>query len=159
MLSNFRRAQVLLLLLAALTACRTVPGRQLPEQSPAIGASSARAAVDMYMKAMREGAFAMIGNIWGSHEGLARNRYSREEFEKRAFVVSCYLGWKDYHITVDRPAPENGRMVVVRSASSGHEQEATLSVEQDSSGRWFVSGANLSGLAPEQCTKGSPSNG
>jgi hypothetical protein len=153
------RAQVSLLVLAAFLACRTVPGGQPSAQSPAIGASSSRAAVDMYMKAMREVDFTLIGNIWGSRDGLARDRYSRQEFEKRAFVVSCYLGWTDYRITTDRPAVDNGRTVVVQSTASGHPQQATLRLEQDSSGRWFVAGADLSGLAPEQCTKGSASNG
>jgi hypothetical protein len=109
----------------------------------------------MYMDAMRKGDFTLISNIWGSHDGLARDRYSREEFEKRAFVISCYLGWTGYRIVADRPAVDNGRAVVVQSTSAAHQQEATLRVEHDSTGRWFVAGAELSGLSPDQCTKGS----
>jgi len=107
------------------------------------------------MEAMRTGDFTLISKIWGSHDGLARDRYSREEFEKRAFVVSCYLGWPSYRIDADRPAVDNGRTVVVQSTSPGRQQEATLRIEQDSAGRWFVAGAELSGLSPDRCTKGS----
>ena len=150
-----RTTHFALVALALAVSCRSVPSGQSPDHSQSIGASSSRAAVEMYMEAMRKGDFALIGNIWGSHEGLARDRYSREEFEKRAFVVSCYLGWAGYRIDADRPAVDNGRTVVVQSTPPGQHQEATLRIEQDSAGRWFVAGAELAGLSPDRCTKGS----
>jgi hypothetical protein len=109
----------------------------------------------MYMSAMQKVDFTLIGNIWGSRQGLARDRYSRDEFEKRAFVVSCYLGWAGYRIASDRPAVDDGRTLIVQSTTPGHEQEAALRVEQNSSGRWLVAGADLAGLSPDQCNKGS----
>ena len=150
-----RTTQLALVAVALSVSCRSLAS-QSSDHSLSIGASSPRAAVEMYMEAMRKGDFTMIGNIWGSHDGLARDRYSREEFEKRAFVVSCYLGWTGYRIAADRPAVDDGRAVVVQSTSPGQQQEATLRVEQNSAGRWFVAGAELSGVSPERCTKGSP---
>jgi hypothetical protein len=102
----------------------------------------------MYMTGMREGDFKLIGSIWGTRESLARDLYPRAEFEKRVFVASCYLSWDGYRITSERPVGEQARMVTVRSTSVGHERQATLRVEESSSNRWFVEGADLSGLTP-----------
>jgi hypothetical protein len=150
-----RRTEIALVVLALLASCRSIPTNGPSDISVAIGAPSPRAAVDMYMTAMQKGDFTLIGNIWGSRQGLARDQYPRDEFEKRAFVVSCYLGWAGYRITSDRPAVDNGRTLMVQSTTSGHEQEAALRVEQNPAGRWLVAGTDVAGLSPDQCTRGS----
>ena len=116
-----------------------------------MGAPTAHAAVAMYMTGMREGDFKLIGDIWGTRQKLAREEYPRAEFEKRVFIASCYLSWDGYRITSERPIGDQARMVTVRSTSAGHEREATLRVEESSSERWFVEGADLSRLTPEKC--------
>lgn len=151
MLRTVRYMRVALPALVILAACRSVPVDQLPATSTATGAPTAHAAVDMYMTGMREGDFKLVGNIWGTRQTLAREHYSRAEFEKRVFVASCYLGWDGYRIASDRPIGEQSRMVTVRSTSAGQEREATLRVEESSSARWFVEGADLSGLTPVNC--------
>jgi hypothetical protein len=106
----------------------------------------------MYMTGMREGDFRLIGNIWGTRQKLARDEYPRAEFEKRVFVASCYLSWEGYRIASERPVGDQARLVTVQSTSVGHEREATLRVvEEGSSERWFVEGADLSGLTPAKC--------
>jgi hypothetical protein len=105
----------------------------------------------MYMTGMREGDFRLVGSIWGTRESLARDQFPRAEFEKRVFVASCYLSWEGYRITSERPVGEQARMVTVRSTNAAHEREATLRVEESSSDRWFVEGADLSGLTPAKC--------
>lgn len=148
---TMRTTPVALPLLIMLAACQTVPVHQSERTAPAVGAPTAHAAVAMYMTAMRESNLTLIGNIWGTRDELARKQYSRAEFEKRAFITSCYLGWDGYRITAERPAADDARMVTVRSTNPGHVQQTTLRLEESSRGRWFVEGTDLTGLRPVNC--------
>jgi len=146
-----RTTRVALPVLIMLAACQTVPAHQSERTAPVVGASTAHAAVAKYMTGMREADFKIIGNIWGTGEWLAREHYSRAEFEQRAFITSCYLGWDGYRIASERPSGDRARMVTVRSTNPAHAQQATLRVDESSRGRWFVEGTDLKGLRPVNC--------
>jgi hypothetical protein len=72
-----RTTRFALVALAVSVSCRSLT-KQSSDYPLSVGAPYPHAAVEMYMEAMRKGDFTLIGNIWGSHDGLARDRYSRE---------------------------------------------------------------------------------
>jgi hypothetical protein len=150
-LDVMRNMRVAIVALVALSACRSAPVRHGPVTSLEPGAPTARAAVNIYMQGMHDVDFDALASIWGTRDELARERYSRSEFEKRVFITSCYLGWPGYRIVSEKPAVGGGTTEVVRSTGRGNEQQSALRLEQNSSGRWFVAGADLSGVSPRNC--------
>ena len=106
----------------------------------------------MYMTGLRTVDFERVGDVWGTRPELARDRYAREEFEKRVFVTSCYLGWPGYRITSEKPALDGGTRLEVSSTDGGKEQHAALRLEANAAGRWFVAAADLSEVSPGHCS-------
>src|SRR5690242_3655559 len=101
-----RNVRFVLFALVAVSSCRSLPATRSTQESYATGAQTPGSAVSMYMQGMRNVDFNLLGKVWGTREELARDRYSREEFEKRAFVASCYLGWPGYEVTSDTPVAD-----------------------------------------------------
>jgi hypothetical protein len=105
----------------------------------------------MFMSGMRQHDLATIGEVWGTRDWLMREHYPREEFEKRALVASCYIGWSGYQILDDRAMADQARAMTIRSTTPGHEKQTTMRVERGSRGRWFVEGFDPSSLPPDNC--------
>lgn len=55
------------------------------------GALTPKAAVEGFMKAVKDQDLQTMSMIWGNEKGLARDQFSREELEKRLVVMQCNL--------------------------------------------------------------------
>lgn len=144
--------RAILPILALLTACQTSRASQLRSPAPVQGASSARAAVDLFMTGMKTSDVQAVGNVWGTRDWLVRDHYPRAEFEKRVLIASCYIGWDGYQITAEQPVADQALAVTIKSTTPGQEQQTVVRTEENSRGRWFVEGFDIQNLRPIRCS-------
>lgn len=124
-----------------------------------VGAQSAAGAVTAYFHALAARDFEAMGRIWGSRKQLARDRYSRAEFEKRVIITACYIGWKSYRIVDTQPGIEGAVDFTVESIGLNPNQDVRLNVVQGVGGRWFVDRAAIGELKPTDCASTAGSTG
>lgn len=153
-----------ILLLVLVSACRTVPvGNPSPAgmsssgtASGAAGASSPRAALDLFLSAAKSQDLQALSSVWGDENGAARERNPRREFEQSQLVLLC-LVHNDQAKVGDLRQAENGRFVTTVDMVQG-KSKATVSytVAKTPAGRWFVQSVDTKTLQNSGfCTKSS----
>ena len=153
-----------IILLVLVSACRTVPfGTPSPAgmasggtMSGGVGASSPRAALELFLSAAKTQDLQALSSVWGDENGAARDRNPRREFEQSQLVLLC-LVHNDQAKVGDLRQAENGRFVTAVEMVQG-KSKATVSytVAKTPAGRWFVQGVDTKALQNSGfCTKSS----
>ncbi len=138
--------------LVLLTACKTVsvpapvtvgPGSTIisaPAGAVASGdgAPTPRAAVETYLAAAKAQDIQAMSSVWGDETGSIRKTRGRDEVEKRAIIVSCFL--KTSTATVGEPSRgEGARLLVPTTLTQGKVSASPkFTVTQGPGQRWFV---------------------
>ena len=136
----------LTLSLLLLSACKTVqvpvglgtaPGVTVMASSGA-GADSPRAAVETYLAAAKAQDLQALTTVWGDERGSIRNTAPREDVEKRAIIVSCFL--KTTSATVGEPSRSEGARLMLPTQLTQGKATANpkFTVTQGPGSRWFV---------------------
>lgn len=142
--------------LAVLGACRTtsttmgvqptsssgVASAQTSAGGPT-GAADPQTAVRAFMTAAKRTDLQAIGSLWGDAEGLARERLTRDELEKRELVMMRCLRHDTYEIVGDAPALAGTRTMVVQVNYGEVSVSTDVQVVRGGGGRWFVRDLNL----------------
>jgi hypothetical protein len=133
--------KVLFAVLALALACR-------PQQpaGPQSGASSARAAVDGILSALRAGDIQTVSTMWGTTRGPARddNRFERAELERRIVLMTRCFNHDSYNV-VGQVAGENGGQGFEVDLRRGRTTRRTRlnAVKGDKSERWYVDNLDI----------------
>jgi hypothetical protein len=141
------RRLVSLVVLVVVAGCRTAPGG-----GPAAGATSGEAAVLQFLEGARAQDLQALSAVWGNAESPARDRFERQELERRLLIMMCHLRHDESSIG---PAEmgEGGRTVFPVTLTQGAKEATSrfITVRNTSSGRWFVEDFDLRPLR-DHCT-------
>ena len=112
-----------------------------------IGGATPADAVAMMMAAGKAEDLQAVGAVWGDDQGLAREKWSRSEFEMRAYYVVKCLRNDRYSVLSESPAAAGGRRVLNVQVIKGALNPTTnFKVVKGPNGRWLVEQADLEPL-------------
>lgn len=101
----------------------------------------------MMMAAGKAEDLQAVGAVWGDDQGLAREKWSRSEFEMRAYYVVKCLRNDRYTVLSEAPAAAGGRRVLNVQVFKGALNLTTnFKVVKGPNGRWLVEQADLEPL-------------
>lgn len=148
---------VLIATATGLTACTraiqssetSIPGAAIPsvraEAPDAVGAVSGKAAVEAFLKAVKEQDLQTMSAVWGTTKGAARDQMKRADLEKRLIIMQCTLTHEKWVFLEDRPRLQTGgrqefQLELFQARRSAKTSIVTVS---GPGGRWFVEDINL----------------
>jgi hypothetical protein len=145
---------VFALLAAATLAC----GPKRAPAGPQTGATSARAAIDGILGALKSGDIQAVSTLWGTRRGPVRDddRFQREELEKRIVLMTrCF--YHDAYQVVGTVAGENaGRGFEVDLRRGNNTRRTRLNaVQGENSERWYVDNLDVDSVK-DFCQQGRP---
>ena len=108
-----------------------------------IGGASASEAVAMMLAATKAEDLQAVGAVWGDTEGLTREKWSRSEFEMRAFYIVKCLRNDRYQILSEGPAANNRRLAAVQIQYKGVTAQTNFRLVKGKNDRWLVENAEL----------------
>jgi len=112
-----------------------------------VGGGTPDEAVAMMMAAGKSEDLQAVGAVWGDDQGLAREKWSRQEFEMRAYYVVKCLRNDRYTVLSESPAAAGGRRVLNVQVFKGTLSPTTnFKVVKGPNGRWLVEQADLEPL-------------
>lgn len=133
----------LVIILLALTACKTAAPAPPGLNGSATGAASPRAAVELFLGAIKAQDLQAMSAIWGGANGLARDRLPRDELEKRELIMQCYLGHDRFKLLSNSRAGSGKEAFNVSLTQGPITRTTTITAVQGPSGRWYVEDAEL----------------
>jgi hypothetical protein len=126
-------------------ACRTttVQSTTTTASTPAAsagatGAADAQGAVRGFMSAAKQTDLQALGAYWGDKDGPARERYPRDELEKRGIIMTRCLRHDSYDIVGEAPAVGGAIAMVINLRLGDLTQSADFLVVRGPSQRWYV---------------------
>ena len=149
-----KRLIALLVLAAAAgaAACRHGPS------APLTGAPAPRVAVETFLNAVRAQDLQAMSVAWGTKDGPARDRISRDQLEKRELIMMCYLKHDRYRLLGESPREEGRRVIRVELTRGTLTRSTNFVTVQGPSDRWYVETADLAPLQ-ELCASGGSAGG
>ena len=135
----------LIISLLLVGACKTTTVQSPPTTTSAPvssvsgpGAADAQGAVRGFMAAAKQTDLQALGSLWGDKEGPARDRYPRDELEKRGIIMTRCLRHDSYDIVGDAPAVGGARAMVINLRLGDLSRSAEFLVVRGPSQRWYV---------------------
>jgi hypothetical protein len=111
-----------------------------------IGGATTTEAIAAFMAAAKAEDLQAVGAVWGDHEGLARDKMPRSEFEMRAFYIVKCLRHDRYSVLSETNAASGRRMAHVQIVKGALTKATDFKLVRGPSGRWFVEQAELNPL-------------
>jgi hypothetical protein len=142
----------LLLLLAGIGCAGTVTGGRRAASAPLSGAeggaSSPRAVVEGFMRAVKEQDLQTMGALWGTVRGPARNLIDRDQLEKRLIIIQCKLDHDQWRYAEERPRLLAGgkQDFQVRLRQKSIEAVTSFTTVLGADNRWYVEIVDLEPL-------------
>lgn len=134
--------KVVFAVIALTLACRP----QQQPSGPATGATSARAAVDGILGALKAGDIQGVSTVWGTVRGPARDddRFKRAELEQRIVLMTRCFNHDSYEV-VGPVAGENGGRGFEVDLRRGRTTRRTRinAVRGEKSERWYVDNLDI----------------
>ena len=133
----------LALLIALGAACHNSARPGGAGGSGVTGAAEPRGALDGFLSAVRAQDLQAMSRLWGGEKGLARDRLSRDELEKRELLIMCHMQHDSYKVVAEHPN-QNGRQVFLVRLNRGREfRETSFTMFHSGSDRWYVEEADM----------------
>ena len=127
--------------LFAVLALSLACGRQRAPDAPATGASSARAAVDGILGALKSGDIQAVSTVWGTARGPVRDddRFKRAELEQRIVLMTRCFNHDSYQVVGPVAGQEGGQgfEVDLRRGRTTRRTRINAVRARDST-RWYV---------------------
>lgn len=131
----------ILLVVVALSACRSVPSAFPQRSGLASGASSAREALDLYMTAVKAQDLQAMSLAWGSRRGPVRDDgdMTQEALYKREMIQQCLTDHDTYKVVGAPRTPHADSAVFNVEIKKGTliRQSSFITVRARSS-RWYL---------------------
>ncbi|MBC7791773.1 MAG: hypothetical protein H7Z74_17640 [Anaerolineae bacterium] len=135
------------LLLFAISACATKPSSpesSMPGASRSVaGAASPRAAVEEFLAAIKAEDIQTLTLKWGYAKGPARDGDKREQLEKSALIMQCFLDHETYRVLNDMPGEPGKRVFRVELVNGTVTRQTNFTTVEGPSARWYVESADL----------------
>jgi hypothetical protein len=142
--TTLRTTTLLPLLAAAAIACATAapagPTGQLT------GAPSARHAVEQFLAAVRAQDIQAMSVVWGTSRGPTRDTMDRNELERRAIILQCFLAHDQFRIESESPGEGGRRIMVVAITRGDQTRQPTFHAVPGPSQRWYVENIDLASV-------------
>ena len=137
-----RRIALLFVLVAACSS-----GPRPNRDGMMTGAPEARSALDGFLGAIRAQDLQAMSRLWGGEKGLARDRLSRDELEKRELLIMCHMAHDAYDVVSEHPEQEGRRAFVVRLQRGRESRQTTFKMFRSDAKRWYVEDADVAAVA------------
>jgi len=111
-----------------------------------IGGATPAEAVAMMLAASKAEDLQAVGAVWGDTEGLSREKWSRSEFEMRAFYVVKCLRNDRYQILSEGNAANGRRLATVQIVKGTNNLQTNFRMVKGKNDRWLVENADLEPL-------------
>jgi hypothetical protein len=111
-----------------------------------VGGATPSEAVARMMAAAKAEDLQAVGAVWGDADGLSRDKWSRSEFEMRAFYIVKCLRNDRYQMLSEGQAANNRRVASVQVTKGPLTETTTFRMVQGPGGRWLVENADLAPL-------------
>ncbi len=127
----------------------SIPGAPTPsvgaEAPNAVGASTPKAAVEGFLKAVKAQDLQGMSAIWGTSKGAARDQMKRDDLEKRLIIMQCTLTHDKWAFIEDRPRLQTGgrQEFQVEFTQGPRTAKTSITTVSGPGGRWFLEDINL----------------
>jgi hypothetical protein len=111
-----------------------------------IGGSTTTEAITMMLAAAKAEDLQAVGSVWGDTDGLAREKWSRSDFEMRAFYVVKCLRNDRFQILNETSAANGRRVAVVQITKGPINVQTNFRLVKGKNNRWLVENADLEPL-------------
>jgi hypothetical protein len=147
------KSTCLLLLVVGGVACAPrqpaagpAPTGTSPAAATAPGAATSRAALETFLRAVHREDLQAMSLIWGTVDGAARDRMSREDLERRELIMICFLRHDNYQILGEQQLAGSERRTAVELRRGNLTRSSNFTTIQARDGRWYVLTADLEPL-------------
>jgi hypothetical protein len=139
-----RRSFIFLLLASISIAC--APPATVRMGGDVTGAPSGRHAVEQFMGAVQARDIQAMTAVWGTARGSIRENIERNEVERRAIIMQCFLAHNQFRILSDNPG-EGGRRMIRGDITRGNvSRQTTFQAVRGPGDRWYVETVDMSAL-------------
>ena len=143
----FCRAGTAALLVTLISGCR-ISSPPVVDSSEA-PAATPQAAVDGFVSAVASRDVKRVGALWGTRDGLLRDRISPVELETRVGVIACYLGTSHFTTVGMMPDTADGVLATLKSADNKRTERVRAIKGQE--GQWIVESLAMRKLDAGSC--------
>lgn len=132
------------LVLALSVGCSTQSVQTRPTtSSSAGGATSAQAAAEAFLGAVRTQDLTALSLVWGTAQGPSRASLPAEQVEMRGTIMMRYLKHDSAQLLDNSTAAGGLRMMRVELTCNGRRATTTLTAVPTAEGRWYVQNVEL----------------
>jgi len=113
-----------------------------------VGAPTSRAAVELFLGAVKTSDLQGMGGYWGTAKGPARDLMKREELEKRLVIMQCLLMHDKYRFVEDSPRLSTGghQQFIVELTRNSSVAKTTFNTIPGPRGRWYMEDVDVTPL-------------
>ena len=126
-----KKPLLVFLSLAMLGACRTATIVQGAD-------ASSRAAGDRFLAGVRANDAGVVAANWGSREGPASQRMTRQELDQRLYIMMRCLRHDSAKVVADVPGADDARVLRVDLFRGTLTRQTALTTVPTKSGTWYV---------------------
>ena len=126
----------LTLVLVVATACRAAT--PAPAGGALTGADSPRAALDQFLAAARAQDIQALSVVWGDESGPARNKFARQELERRELIMVSCLKYDQTRISAPSVAEGGRQAFQVELKQAQLTATPRFTAARGPSNRWYV---------------------
>jgi hypothetical protein len=137
-----------------LAACKTAAPAPPGPSGSVTGAASPRAAVELFLGAVRAQDLQAMSAVWGGHDGLARDVLPRDQVEKRELIMQCYFSHDRFKIASSSQPRRDEETFQVALTKGSITRTTSFTAMKGPSGRWYVGTADLAPVK-DLCATGS----
>ena len=110
------------------------------------GAATPTEALATFMAAAKAEDLQGVSAIWGDHEGLARDKMTRQELEMRTYIIVKCVRHDRYTVLADGSAVAGRRQLNVQLTKGGVTRSSNFLLAPGPNGRWLVEKIDLEAL-------------
>lgn len=150
------RHAILIAALFVVSACakqsvNTAPNRNEPasRSGSIVGASTSKGAVEAFLDGVKKADLQAISSVWGTKDGLVRDRLGRDEVEKRLVIIQCTMNHDRWNFAEATPRLQTGgkQNWSVTLTRRNRSATTTMLTVPGPGGRWLVESAETAPLS------------
>jgi hypothetical protein len=125
----------------------TTPAAEPPRTSSSpTGGTSARAAVQEFLDAVKSQDIQAMSVLFGTVKGPARDNMNREELEKRLVILQCYFNHDKARFVSENPGDQGHRVVQFELTRGQVTRTPAFYSIQGPGGRWYVDNMEIAAV-------------
>lgn len=118
-----------------------------PSANPNVtGAATPRAAVELFLNAVKVQDIQAMSVIFGTSRGPARDNMNREELEKRLIILQCYFNHDQFRILREAPGDGGHRVITAELTRGSNNRTPAFYAIAGPGGRWYVDNMEIAAV-------------